>query len=134
MRNISARLKHNNPGLLIQLKTGAVCFNKFDVHEVKERNYPAFLLHCSIINLLQSISFLGIIIKKSSLYSWYYAQACNEWRDSSPIRNAWPTQLRETSQRWRAVGDTAPDLTDQGIEPQTSRTDSDALIAQPSCA
>ena len=36
----------------------------------------------------------------------------------------------ETSQRWRAVGDTVFDLTSLGIEAQTSRrpTDSDVLI------
>ena len=30
----------------------------------------------------------------------------------------------KTSRRWRAVGDTVPDLTDPGFEPQVSRTDS----------
>ena len=36
----------------------------------------------------------------------------------------------ETSQRWRAVGDTVSDLTRAGIEPQTSRTDSVRLTTE----
>ena len=32
-----------------------------------------------------------------------------------------------TSQRWQAVGDNVSDLTGPGIEPQTSRTDSNLL-------
>ena len=53
-----------------------------------------------------------------------YAEAWNEWRGPSPQLSAWVTQLEETSERWRAVGDTVSDLTDLGIKPQTSRTDS----------
>ena len=34
----------------------------------------------------------------------------------------------ETSQRWRAVGDTVSDLACPGIEPVTSRTDSDGPV------
>ena len=37
---------------------------------------------------------------------WYYVESCNEWRGSS--------------QRWRAVADTAPELTSPEIKPQTS--------------
>ena len=36
----------------------------------------------------------------------------------------------ETSQRWRAVGDTVSDLTDPGIEPQISHTDSNVLVSE----
>ena len=36
----------------------------------------------------------------------------------------------ETSQRWRAVGDTVPFLTGPGIEPQTSRTESVRLATE----
>ena len=35
-----------------------------------------------------------------------------------------------TSQRWRAVGDTESDVTNPGIETQTSRTDNDVLKAE----
>ena len=61
---------------------------------------------------------------KSSLYSPYYAEACNEWRGPSPRLSAWATQLRRNvatvASRWRHC----VDLTGPGVEPQTSRTDS----------
>ena len=61
---------------------------------------------------------------KSSLYSPYYAEACNEWRGPSPRLSAWATQLRRNvatvASRWRHCAD----LTGPGIEPLTSRTDS----------
>ena len=36
----------------------------------------------------------------------------------------------ETSQRWRGIGDTVSDFIDPGIEPKTSRTDSDVLTTE----
>ena len=61
---------------------------------------------------------------KSSLYSPYYAEACNELRGPSPRLSAWATQLRRNvatvASRWRHCAN----LTGPGIEPQTSRTDS----------
>ena len=62
---------------------------------------------------------------KSSLYSWYYAEACNE----AHLRVLAPEQRssEETSQRWQAFGDTVSDLSGPGIEPATSRTDSDVV-------
>ena len=61
---------------------------------------------------------------KSSLYSPYYAEACNELRDPSPLLSAWATQLRRNvatvASRWRHC----VNLTGPGVEPQTSRTDS----------
>ena len=36
----------------------------------------------------------------------------------------------ESSQRWRAVGDTVSNLKVPGFEPQTSRTDSNVLITE----
>ena len=60
---------------------------------------------------------------KSSLYSPYYAEACNELRGPSPRLSAWATQLRRNvttvASRWRHC----VDLTGPGIELQTSRTD-----------
>ena len=54
---------------------------------------------------------------KSSLYSKYYAEACNEWRGASPRLGAcWAISSEETSHWWRDVGDTVFDLTGQGIE------------------
>ena len=61
---------------------------------------------------------------KYSLYSPYYAEACNELRGPSPRLSAWATQLRRNvatvANRWRHCAD----LTSPGIEPLTSRTDS----------
>ena len=67
---------------------------------------------------------------KSSLYSRYYAEACNEWRVQSPLLSAWATQRRKNvaavASRWRHCAD----LTGPGIEPQISRTNSNALLRQ----
>ena len=67
---------------------------------------------------------------KSSLYSRYYAEACNEWRGPSPRLSAWATQLRKNvatvASRWRHCAD----LTGPGIEPQTSRTESVRLATE----
>ena len=67
---------------------------------------------------------------KSSLYSSYYAEACNELRGPSPRLSAWATQLRRNvatvASRWRRCAD----LTGPGTEPQTSRTDSVRLATE----
>ena len=67
---------------------------------------------------------------KSSLYSPYYAEACNEWRGPSPRLSAWKTQLRRNvatmASRWRHCAD----LTGPGIELQTFRTDSVRLATE----
>ena len=66
---------------------------------------------------------------KSSLYSRYYTQARNEWRGPLPRLSAW--EFWKTSQRWRAVGDTVPDLTCPEIEPKTSRAYSGIATTAP---
>ena len=79
------------------------------------------------------IELIGIYIpklKKSSLYSPYYAKACNELRGPSPRLGAWATQLRRNvatvASRWRhCVVLTGPE-----IEPQTSRTVSVRLATE----
>ena len=67
---------------------------------------------------------------KSSLYSPYYAEACDELWGPSPRLSAWATQLRRNvatvPSRWRHC----VDLTGPGIEPQTSRTDSVRLATE----
>ena len=67
---------------------------------------------------------------KTSLYSPYYAQACNEWRGSLPWRSPWATQLRTNvatmASRWRHCDD----LADPAIEPLTSRTDRVGLATE----
>ena len=55
---------------------------------------------------------------KSSLYSPYYAKACNELRGPSPRLSAWASQLLRNvatvASRWRYCAD----LTGPGIEPR----------------
>ena len=67
---------------------------------------------------------------KSSLYSPYYAEACNELRGPSPRLCAQATQLRRNvatvASRWRHC----VDLTGPGIEHHTSRTDSVRLATE----
>ena len=67
---------------------------------------------------------------KSSLYSSYYAEACNEWRGPSPQLSTWATQLRRNvatvASRWRHCAD----LTGLGIKPQTSHTNSTRLATE----
>ena len=67
---------------------------------------------------------------KSSLYSRYYAEACNESRGPSPRLSARATQLRRNvamvASRWRHCAD----LPSPGIEPQTSRTESVRLATE----
>ena len=87
--------------------------------------------YCSYDNL--KIDFAVAFFKskiKSSLYSSYYAEACNELRGPSPRLSAWATQLRRNvatmASRWRRC----VDLTGPVIEPQTSRTDSVRLATE----
>ena len=68
---------------------------------------------------------------KSSLYSWYYVEACNEWWGSSPRLSVWATQLRRS--RWPAVGKTVSDLSRPVIKPEPSCTDSYVLSFTPIC-
>ena len=67
---------------------------------------------------------------KSSLYSPYYAKACNELWGPAPRLSAWATQLRRNvatvASRWRHCAD----LTGPGIESRTSRTDSVRLATE----
>ena len=51
-------------------------------------------------------------------------RTCNEWRDH--LRGLAPGQYccsKETSQQWRALGDTVSDLTGLGIEPRAPTDD-----------
>ena len=61
---------------------------------------------------------------KSSLYLWYYFEACNEWRGPSPRHSAWATQKRR-----RCVEPlvTLSNLTGLEMEPVTIRVDGDVL-------
>ena len=69
---------------------------------------------------------------KTSLYSPYYAQACNEWRSPPTRRSAWATQapnkrrIATVASRWRHCDD----LADPAIEPHTSCTDRVGLATE----
>ena len=66
---------------------------------------------------------------KPSLHSRYDTEACNEWRGPSPRLSAWATQLRNLAAMgscWRHCAN----FTGPGIEPKTSRTDSDVLTTE----
>ena len=86
---------------------------------------------CRPIILYLYMYFIVFQIKiKSSLYSPYYAEACNELRGPPPRLSAWAAQLRRNvaavASRWRHC----VDLTGPGIERQTSRTDSVRLATE----
>ena len=51
----------------------------------------------------------------SSLYSRFYIEACNEWRDHLRDLASGQHSSEETSQWWRAVGDSVSALTESKI-------------------
>ena len=72
----------------------------------------------------------GEAVPKSSLYSYHYTKACNEWRvhlhglapeqHNTALRATQPQQhVAAVANRWRHCAD----LTDSGFKPQTFRTD-----------
>ena len=73
-------------------------------------------------------SFCGSKFEQVSLYSRYYAEASGgaHLRGLAPGQNS----FEETSKRWRAVGDTASNLTGLGIELKPPTPVSMSLIRQ----
>ena len=72
---------------------------------------------------------LHIIEIKSSLFSRYYAEACNEWRGhlrDLALGDTEPQKRRDRGSRERQC----VDLTSKGIVTKTSRTDSVCLVAE----
>ena len=67
---------------------------------------------------------------KSSLYSRYYAEACNEWWGPSPRLGTWATQLRRNVAMVASCWRHCADLTGPVIESQTSRTESVRLATE----
>ena len=65
---------------------------------------------------------MGAFKSNLSSYSLYYAKACYEFAGLSSLLllpgNTAP--FREMLQQWRAIGNTASDLTSSRFEPQTS--------------
>ena len=74
-----------------------------------------------------------LIISNLSLYSLDYAEACNELAGpiSTSLRPGNTAPFEEMLQRWRAVGNTASDLTGPRFEPQTSRSRDESVTARP---
>ena len=68
-----------------------------------------------------------------SLYSLYYAEACNELAGpiSPSLRPGNTAPFEEMSMRWRAVGNTVSDLTGPRFEPQTSCCRDEHVTARP---
>ena len=66
-----------------------------------------------------------------SLYSLHNAEACNEFARPiyASLRLGNTVSFKEMSQRWRAVGNTASDLTGSRFEPQTSRSRDERVTA-----
>ena len=78
------------------------------------RSTPLYCVGLHPLSLFKDSSSKRSQIKtmKSSLYSRYYVEVCNEWRGPSPRLKAWTTQ----HQRNQAVGGAVFDLTSPGIE------------------
>ena len=57
--------------------------------------YENYLHYKAGLRLKQSGYFNFKTQIKSLLYSWYYAESCNEWRSPSPRLSAWATQLQK---------------------------------------
>ena len=68
-----------------------------------------------------------------SLYSLYYAEACNEF--AGPIcallRPGSTALFEERLQQWRAVCNTVSNFTSPRFEPQTYRSKDESVITQP---
>ena len=96
----------------------------FFLHFEQTMNIPSYGTEDRLLNVNYQIKI------KSSLYSPYYAEACNELRGPSPRLRAWATQLRRNvatvASRWRHCAD----LTGPGIEPKTSRTESERFATE----
>ena len=75
---------------------------------------------------------LKFVTKKKKKSNLHYTRGITPKRVTSGgahLRGLAPDQhsSEETSQRWRAVGDSKSDLTGPGIEPKTARIDGDEL-------
>ena len=67
------------------------------------------------------------------LYSLQYTEACYEFAGpiSASVRPGNTATFEEMSQRWRAVGNTVPDLTGRKFELQTNRSRDEGVTARP---
>ena len=100
-----------------------------------------FVMSClfgsAVSTLLEGLKFLKFVPWseyknqiKYSLYSSYYAEACNELQDPSSRLSAWTTQLLRNVSMVVSCWRHCADLTGPGINPQTSRIDSMRLATE----
>ena len=76
----------------------------------------------------------GSLVKSNlSLYSQYYAAACNEFAglNSASLRLGNTAPFKEILQWWQAVGNFVSDLTGLRFEPQTSRFKDEYVTPRP---
>ena len=84
-------------------------------HFLKKWVFPFFLSYLlSLIHLRKKIfvfNFFWVIKSNLSLYSVYYAEACNEFAGpiSASLRRGNTAPFEEMLQRWRAVGNSVSD-------------------------
>ena len=101
-----------------------ICWSKSDTNNWLSKLYRLF-----------SFAHWDVLKSKSnlSLYSLYYAEACNEFAGpiSASLRPGNTAPFEEMSQRWRAVGNTVSDLTGPRFEPRTSRSRDERVTARP---
>ena len=73
---------------------------------------------------LERKNFFLQIKSNFSLYSLYYAKACNKFLGpiSASLRLGNEAPFEELLQRWRGVGNTVSDLTSARFEPRTSHS------------
>ena len=82
---------------------------------------------------LRLIYLLNCCKSNLSLYSQYYAEACDKFAGliSASLRPGNTASFEKMSQRRRAVGNAASDLTGPRFESQTSRSRDERVTAQP---
>ena len=88
-----------------------------------------FLLKILVRSLKRSILINYCKIKSSS-YTRYYVEACNELRGPCPRLSAWAAQLQRNVATVASCWRRGADLNSPGITPYTSRTDSVRLATE----
>ena len=85
-------------------------------YKLKSRtsHLPLIIIENEVVGIVKYCEMVRNIKVKFSLFSRYYAKACNEWRSPSPRHSA-------CAARNIAVVATLSNLTGPGIEPEISR-------------
>ena len=82
---------------------------------------------------IQIVCSKNVVKSNLSLYSLYYAKACNEFAGpiSASLRPGKTAAFEKMPQRRRAIGNTASNLTGPRFELQASRSRDECIIAPP---